>query len=200
MLISLKAGSGEAVTSVVTEFRQKTDSNPLPFKIEMEFCSELDSEDLIRELVWSYRQLYLPDIDKASGEEFNKISKESQVAWSSLQAAFGHHRELKSLCDKKTQGANAEIIEKLLAWKNELEWPAGHEDGRWEHFVESADECCDLTSGLMQDKYWPFIKVIRFVLYILKLTLCTGTDETRIFLQTSVLENGLILVDLPGMR
>ena len=156
-----QGGSGEAVTSVVTEFRYKSNEQTSPFKIEMQFCSGEESEELIRELVWSYRHLRLTDTENLSSDDFKKLETEHETAWSSLKAAFGHHRELKNLCERTTEGAEEEIVQQLLAWKRELRWPDGHTDGRWESFFDSAEECCDKTSEFMEDRFWPFINVIR---------------------------------------
>ena len=168
----------------------KTDPNPAPFKIEMEFNADSESKELIEELVWSYRRAFLPDVEDQNASDYNKLQKESQVAWSSLSAAFGHHKELKPLQERLKRhhlevadtAQDGGVIAQLLEWKAEIPWPDGHDNGRWECFVESAEECGEITSDFMEDKFWPFIKVI------------------RIYLKATVLEGGLVLVDSPGLR
>ena len=158
-----KGGSGEAVTSVVTEFRMKTDGEPAPFKIEMQFCDDEQSRELLKELVWSYRHLRLVGEDSSlDDEDFKRLQVEHETAWSSLNAAFGHHGELKRLLDKTAEVADTDLVDQLLSWKSELAWPDGHANGRWSSSVDSADECCEMTSRFMEDRFWPFIKIIRY--------------------------------------
>ena len=77
----------------------KVDSDPAPYKIEMEFNDNSESKELIEELVWSYRQVFLPGANDLNASEYNKKQEESQIALSSLESAFGHHRELKPLLE-----------------------------------------------------------------------------------------------------
>ena len=157
-LTMTQSGRGEAVTSVVTEFRYKSDDNPSPFKFEMEFCDKNETEKLLKELVWSYRRLYIPDLD-AQDADFRQIENESAIAWSSLSAAFGHHAELSHLCGRNTEATEEEIVARLLTWTKDLNWPS--DDGRFEAFVDTANSCRKMTEDFMEDQFWPFIKVVR---------------------------------------
>ena len=146
---------------MVTEFRFKRDDNSSPFKFEMEFCDKSEIEKLLKELVWSYRRLYLPDLD-AQDADFRQIENESAIAWSTLNAAFGHHAELGYLCGRETEATNEEIAAKLLTWTEELTWPS--DSGMFEAFADSPNGCRKMAEEFMQDRFWPFIKVVRYVI------------------------------------
>ena len=152
-----RAADGEAVTSTVTEFKYKTDSHPYPFKVEIVFYSKKESEDLIEELVWSYRRFCLLDVNEAI-PDYERLKQEKETAWQTLKAAFGHHENLQSLCDRENED---EIKTQLVSWWDELEWPPGHLDGYWAAFIESAEDCCEIISQFAKDQFWPFIKIIR---------------------------------------
>lgn len=121
-------------------------------------------EEVLSELLWSYRQLYLPLVESADTSEadYARFTRESAQAWSALEAAFGHRREFREeqLRDM-SEGAEERMKERLVGWSRELEWPDGVVDGRWSSAADSAEECCEKVQVFMRDQYWPFTKVIR---------------------------------------
>jgi hypothetical protein len=123
----------------------------------------LEIEDLIKELVWSYRQLYLPNVEQeASDEDYKRYQAESERAWSALEAAFRHRREFrKEFLRDQSAGAADKIIVQILDWTKDLDWPAGGNNGVWKSTAETAEECCEKTAVFMRDKLWPFTKIIR---------------------------------------
>ncbi|KAH6623816.1 hypothetical protein F5144DRAFT_584407 [Chaetomium tenue] len=175
---------GSACTSVVTEYRQKTREHTAPITIEVEHLSAQAIEDVIGELVWNYRQLYLPSIvaEGPSGSDYARCQRESDQAWSAMEAAFGHHQAFtEEMLQDMSDGALERVTEQLVAWSRELEWPGGA-DGFWRSTAENAEECVEKTSVFMQDRYWPFTKVI------------------RVYLNAQVLKTGVVLTDLPGLQ
>lgn len=129
----------------------------------MEHLSKPEIDELVKELIWSYRQLYLPDIEEtASAEEYKRYRSESERAWSTLEAAFGHRREFKKeLLKDDSEGAPDRIASLLLQWTEDLDWPEGGSKGLWKSTAQTAEECCDKTAVFMRDRLWPFTKIIR---------------------------------------
>lgn len=158
---------GSACTSVVTEYRQKKEGQAAPIFIEVEYLSQEQLEEQIRELVWNYRQFFHPDIEKdsVSAEEYRRVQRESDKAWSALNAAFGHQTGFTDrMVSDQSDGALESVIKKLIEWSKEIEWPQGEEgedDGMWTSTAETAEECCEKTNEFMQDRLWPFTKIIR---------------------------------------
>lgn len=138
--------------------------------MEVEYLSDAGIQDLLGELLWSYRQLYLPSVESSdmSEREYARLQRESEHAWSALHAAFGHQRRFnKELLEDMSNGASDRIMACFARWSREIEWPSGgqgegHEgDGVWTSTAETADECCKKTKVFMQDRLWPFTKIIR---------------------------------------
>ncbi|OBT81787.1 hypothetical protein VE02_09856 [Pseudogymnoascus sp. 03VT05] len=177
---------GAACTSVVTEYRQKTTDHLAPITIEVEYLSIDEIEDLIKELVWNYRQMYLPhsEGDSISENEYPTMQRESEQAWSSLEAGFSHQPSFnKAMLIHDMSEAGLSIANsQLVQWAYELNWPDSGENGKWTSTAETADECCEKTSVFMEDRFWPFTKII------------------RVYLQADVLKTGIILADLPGLH
>ncbi|KAK3291870.1 uncharacterized protein B0H64DRAFT_420096 [Chaetomium fimeti] len=168
---------GSACTSVVTEYRQKTREHTAPITIEVEHLSAQAIEDVIGELVWNYRQLYLPRIvaEGPSGTDYPRCQRESDQAWSALEAAFGHHSGFtEEMLQDQSDGALESVTARLVAWSREIEWPGGAADGFWRSTANTAEECVEQTSVFMQDRYWPFTKIIR--VYLNAQVLKTGVD------------------------
>lgn len=127
----------------------------------MEHLSRPQIDELIKELVWSYLKFKLPDVAEiSSAEEYKQYRSESEVAISTLEAAFGHKRELNGLMRDDGEGALERITSKLLGWTGSLGLPEG--DGTvWKSSAQTAEECCDKTAEFMGDRLWPFTKIIR---------------------------------------
>ncbi|KAI1870179.1 hypothetical protein JX265_006349 [Neoarthrinium moseri] len=173
---------GSACTSVVTEYKQKRKEHVAPITIEVEYLSEIEIEEMVKELLWSYRQLFLPGVDSdiTSDADHARYTRESEQAWCALEAAFGHQPGFqKSMLQDMSEGALGMIEERLIGWTRTLNWPTTDRKGFWTSTALTADECWEKTNIFMQDRYWPFTKII------------------RIYLSASVLKTGLVLADLP---
>jgi hypothetical protein len=124
-------------------------------------------EEMLHELLWSYRQFFLPDVesDATPAADYNRYMRESEHAWSALVAAFGHKRQFRrDMLQDMADGAFEVIHAKLVEWAREIKWPrgdAGAPEGIWRSTAETADQCREKTSVFMQDSYWPFTKIIR---------------------------------------
>jgi hypothetical protein len=150
----------------VTEYRQKSAIHTSPITVEVEHLDQAGINDLLKELCWSYRQLFLPDIesDSVPAEDYQRYQRESDVAWSTLEAAFKHKRGFKQeFLRDMSDGATERITEQLIQWTEDLEWPSGDEytDGVWRSTAQTAEECCEKTAEFMLDRLWPFTKLIR---------------------------------------
>jgi hypothetical protein len=157
---------GAACTSVVTEYRQKTTEHKSPITIEVEYLSPPEIESLIKELLWNYRQMYLPNIedDGINAQDYARYQRESEQAWSALEAGFKHQRGFnKQLISNMSEGGLERATDQLVQWAHELNWPDGCDAGIWSAVADTAEECCDLTSVFMQDRFWPFTKIIRYI-------------------------------------
>ena len=157
---------GSACTSVVTEYRQKSAEHSAPITVEVEHLSSSEIDELIKELVWNYRKLYLPGVedDTVSAEEYQQYQRESDLAWNTLEAAFKHRREFKQdLLRDMSDGAVDRIVGQLISWTEDLEWPEGNgnANGVWKSTAQTAEECCEKTTAFMGDRLWPFTKIIR---------------------------------------
>ncbi|RYP86399.1 hypothetical protein DL770_004904 [Monosporascus sp. CRB-9-2] len=184
--IAKTGDTGSACTSVVTEYRQKTkEHSAAPIIIEVEYLAKDEIAEMVRELLWSYRQLFLPGVesDATSAADYARYTRESEQAWSALEAAFQHQsRFSKEMLRDMSEGALERIQGQLIAWTNDMEWPDGGEAGYWRSTASNAEECREKTGLFMQDRYWPFTKII------------------RVYLNAQVLKTGLILADLPGLQ
>ncbi|RGP63207.1 hypothetical protein FSPOR_8789 [Fusarium sporotrichioides] len=169
---------GSACTSVVTEYRQKKAHHTDPITIDVEYLSALEIRELIKELLWSYRQLFLPMVEsnETSEQDYNRYMRQSEQAWSALHAAFRHNRQFtQRFAQDMSDGALERITDQLIEWTREIEWPTGGVDGFWTSTAQTSEECVAQTKLFMQDKLWPFTKIIRS-------------------------QTGVVLADLPGLQ
>lgn len=152
---------GSACTSVVTEYRQKKPQHAAPITIEVEYLSQAGIEGMIKELVWSYRKRFLPGVESNQTSEADHAHyvREAEQAWSALEAAFKHQKDF-SRQMLRTMSEVA-IQEQLAEWTRGMAWPTTGKSGFWTAMATTADECTEKTKVFMEDRYWPFTKMIR---------------------------------------
>lgn len=124
---------------------------------------------MVQELLWSYRQLFLPGVesDTTTEADYARYVRESELAWSALEAAFKHRPEFKQeMLQDMSDGALERLQESIVNWTKDMEWPSGSGVGEktpgfWTETAQSAEECSAKTELFAQDRYWPFTKIIR---------------------------------------
>ena len=149
---------------MVTEYRQRSIDQQDPITIEVDYLSKSEIEELIRELVWNYRQLFLPGIEENTvfSAEYPRLQRESDHAWSALQAAFGHQPQFREeFLSDVSDGALDRVTGQLISWSGDIEWPEGGSAGKWTSTAQTTDECYEKTRTFMRNRLWPFTKIIR---------------------------------------
>ena len=114
--------------------------------------------------MWSYRQLYLPTVESSevSDREYARYQRESEYAWAALHAAFGHEVGFTTeFLRDMSNGSSDRIATRTSQWIHGITWPEGAQGGVWESTADTAEECCEKTKVFMQNRLWPFTKVIR---------------------------------------
>jgi hypothetical protein len=161
-----QSDSGRSCTSIVTEYHQKKLDQDAPFMVEVEYLDATTMKEHLRELLWSYRRIYLPEIDAnhLSDMDFKKYESESDIAWSTLHTAFRHESELTpAFAQDMSDGADVRILNKLVEWAGRVKWPQGSVAGYWTTTALTVKECAKKTRPFMEDRFWPFTKIIRSV-------------------------------------
>ena len=155
-----QAGLGRACTSVVTEYRLRKQEHTAKYTIEIDRMSSNEIEEQLNELLWSYRLFHIADVDKQA--EDKKLADRSELAWDTLQAAFGSKEQLtEAYLRDESDGAEKKIQRQLKIWADELQWPV--ESFEDDSFV-GANTIGEYKSKLREflgGNLWPFIKVIR---------------------------------------
>lgn len=111
--------------------------------------------------------MYLPhtedEDDEVSENEYAIVQRRSEQSWFSLEAGFNHQSGFSKdmLINDMSEAGLYIANSQLVQWAHELNWPEGGENGKWTSTADTADECCNKTSVFMQDKFWPFTKIIR---------------------------------------
>lgn len=190
----------------MTEYHQEPPGQTDPFVIEVKYMNDAERKDHLRELLWSYRRIYLPDIDEneIGVDEHRRLKNESDVAWSTLRTAFGHESGFnKEFLKDLSDGASGRILAKLVEWSDRIEWPEGDTSGRRRTTAQTADECREETLRFTEDRYWPFAEVIRYVDMPLLTSLPAydnRTNTSSIYLDSPILDFGVVLAELPGLE
>ena len=135
-------------------------------------------------LLLDYRVPKNPCAEPDSDRELEKENeKKAQQASAIFQAAFGNFPEfsLSALEDFSETGFDAGI-QKLHAFSQQLQWPEGSESGRWRMHTNDPEELCVTLDQFNDDSLWPFVRIV------------------RVYLDSPILEAGVVLADAPGFR
>lgn len=163
----------------------------------------------LSELVHSYRR-YLFHKDSLEGRELRDAEALYKLATDTFEAMF------RSRMRKKTfiiADAEDKVLETMMGWARELGPQA---KSRRRTFTDSEacssvlSELCSEVRGSKKPASWPYTKKIRFVLGFVTAGRCprgntpaanlSFSHHTSVYLDAHVLRNGLVLVDLPGLR
>jgi hypothetical protein len=129
-------------------------------RVEVEYLSGVALEDHVNELLWSFRRAFLPDVAKDSLTAADW--KEIKEAWSTLESAFGSEKAFnRKFLSDKSEGAFEKIVDQLIKWTKTIRWPTGASDGKWVTYAETAEDFYMKTRLFMQDRIWPFTKIMR---------------------------------------
>jgi hypothetical protein len=156
---------GKACTSVVTEYRHRKQEQKARYTVEIDCMTDDEIDDLLRELIWSYRQFYLCDLDErgVTLDEQKRLEEQSKLAWDTLQGAFGSNENLtEEYLQDQSDGAEKRIETQLICWREELQWPFDSTERKWLGTAETVDEYNEKTRDFLSGNLWPFIKVIRY--------------------------------------
>jgi hypothetical protein len=105
--------------------------------------------------------------DLISAEDYARYVREAEQAWSALEAGFKHQPGFsKDLISDISEEGKTRAEGRLIQWANELQWPKSDDSGLWKSTAITAEECCHKTSLFMQDKFWPFTKIIRYCSFL----------------------------------
>jgi hypothetical protein len=132
--------------------------------IEVEYLSEASIKDHIKELVWSFRRMILPNVaaNLVSPADYMTYRRESEQAWSSLSTAFSHQKEFsREFLLNESEEAFEHITNRLCEWTATIPWPRGGRNGKWVASAKTTDECYEATRPFTRQNLWPFTKIIR---------------------------------------
>ncbi|KAE8311842.1 hypothetical protein BDV41DRAFT_565575 [Aspergillus transmontanensis] len=169
--LARSSGDGAACTSVVTEFRHTDARHPYRYAIEVDYMDEEEVNELLEELVQSFR-MYYTDLyrDVIGVEEQERIRDGSTRAWSTLNSLFRDQPGLThEFLSDQTDGALSRILAQLKDWAAQscTQRPGGT---ALQHTIipGNVQECRSHLDMLTMDPrdeseaaIWPFIKLIR---------------------------------------
>lgn len=161
---------------MVTEFRHTDDAHTGPFTVEAEFMTTAEMKELLEELLSNFRQFYVPSAYReVEGEEARRQCRDAaERAWETFQSLFSSQARLtvEFLSEDKDE-AHEEILYELERWAYAglTHRPGGTDALDYSAVAGDQRECKDLLDMLTSNHqrgnhpaFWPFIKLIRFVL------------------------------------
>ncbi|KAI1844902.1 hypothetical protein JX266_008918 [Neoarthrinium moseri] len=173
------SGGGAACTCVATEYHYNVNDN---YIVEVDWYNAVELHGLLMDMLQAYRHYYANGDDMA-GEEKQDFAQRSKIADDTFQALFPGRWEDGN--PSLTTGSTESAFNTLQSWILEL----GITNDAQRIIMDTLGECSDYLVNLTSDPssagvsaYWPRIKRI------------------RVFVKAHILRNGLVLVDLPGLR
>ncbi|KAL5362705.1 hypothetical protein BJX96DRAFT_106499 [Aspergillus floccosus] len=191
--LARSSGDGAACTTVVTEFRHVDGEHPRQYTIEADFMDLEEIQELLEELLRSFRGYYTREfVEVQSAEEQEKIKAAAIRARDTLTSLFPNHPEvnheyLAAEGIETEQAILQHLRELAISVRNHR--PGGPDAEQYRVVARNDEQCKDRLDELTTDPgepskpaIWPFVKVI------------------RVYLKSPILRTGLVLADLPGFR
>jgi hypothetical protein len=165
-LLTIKGGSGGAVTTIVTEYRLKRPTDDAAFMVEVERLGTQETEDLLRQSVQDYRRYHLlsPNNEEGlSAADIESMRVKAGLGWNTLGAAFSDRPECTEGWLRDPNTLNEDIIQSVFRWRDQITWPAGFGADLTTSFTfDNVDRCRARLEGIARDgRIWLFVKVIR---------------------------------------
>ncbi|CAG8972215.1 hypothetical protein HYALB_00010994 [Hymenoscyphus albidus] len=150
----------------------------------VECMGNLEMEDLLRQSVLDYVRYHLLDTadERPDSSEMERLKKKADTAWGILSGAFENLEECRESFFQDRERNTDDLIRTVLDWRGERQWPRGFNENTVVHTSDNEEDCTRWRDEFLVSWIWPFIKVI------------------RVYCKGSVLENGIVLVDLPWFR
>lgn len=164
LLTRNKGDQGSAVTSFVTEYRNRKADQTAPFTIKVKCADRSHLKDQMNDIVYDIRILNEQStLDSASEAEFRLLEKKSAVALSTLESIFPNREEsTEAFLTNNEDGSFERIIARLRELTDEIEFPAGAETGAWVETANSALECRQQIMRFMENGFWPLINKVKY--------------------------------------
>jgi hypothetical protein len=124
----------------------------------------------LTEIIKNYRKFFqmVDDEDEMPQNEYQKLEKARDFAWSFISTAFGDRfevvEELENFLQDWSEGATYRIRRQLLEWMQEFVWPGGDVNGNgfFSKVAFSIEEYHTFIEGFTADRLFPFTKSMRY--------------------------------------
>ncbi|KAK2743243.1 hypothetical protein FQN57_004932 [Myotisia sp. PD_48] len=178
--IAKAAGSGHAVTSYVTEYRYPRPEHGTGRALEVEYLHGLELDQELAQLLDDYRAPFSPSAlsSEVSADEMVELERNSEAARLSLEQSLSRH------ADRDIELLKSDSYEHALScvkrWARMIEWPDDVSHGRYSATARDFPHLRQLLDTYVPDSLLAFVKTV------------------RVYVPAQVLQNGLIIADLPG--
>lgn len=149
---------------MVTEYHNRKREHTAKYTVEVDCMTDDEIDELLRELLWSYRQFYVCDLNKndVTADERKEFEEQSKLAFDTLQVAFGANKILtKEYLQDPSDGAEERIKAQLKIWREQLKWPVKKHEGKWLGTADNVQKLNEKPREFSSGNLWPFVKVIR---------------------------------------
>ena len=187
--LAVTRSSGIVGTTFVTEYRQKRDSENVPYLFS---CTRLIGAELrqeLEQLLEDYncgqpaQMSRLHQVEKPSGDLSKDIKAKADAAQAVFETAFAGAPSFNlSLLDYgDAPELKLQSLQYLMGWADSVQWPSvAGEASTWTVEADTSDSLNELTEDLRDRGLWPLLK------------------QVCVYLDSPLLKDGLVLADIPG--
>jgi hypothetical protein len=183
--VAFKGNLGAAATQYPTEYRQRGLQHSTKFHIEVEYMSTAEVHDYINELYWTCRKFYLLDAEETVDDGvYHKCEVDKDNAWQILCSIFENQAKSNILTEKLLQDQSEnQSQEMLLQFTQTLEWPEGLQENGI--FTATAENMAAFKSQRRKIRNFKLQELVKVM---------------RVYLDSYILRQGIVLKDLAGLK
>jgi hypothetical protein len=169
----MQSGNGNACTCVVTEYHYLSLEHGYNYRIDVEYMTSEEIQELLSELLHSFRAFDAEGMQVTQSiEELEEIRKRAMNAKETLIGLFRNHTEITPLfLSDPSPGAQESILMNLntLAKDLALQRPGSPDCLTWSTTAETVDDVVDALIPFTRDPIdsgtpllWPFVRIVRY--------------------------------------
>lgn len=180
--IAVVDSAGEAVTCFPVHYQYKLPEHTAKYTIQCVFPRISELGKVLGKFLRDMNAPYQYERQDWDPSDWHALNESSEAAEATFEALFKQMAdfELEKLMIGREDVTEQSATAALSRWSSQLPWPQDLQSGIWSKETDTEEKLQSLLGKFRENGLWPLV------------------ERLTIFLDASLLRNGIILVDLPG--
>ena len=173
---------GNAITTTANEYHALSPDDPYECRVEVKFLQKHEQLEILLDYIQHIRFFADPqhDHDQFDKDSMAEYERDCKVAKDAFRCLFGDNAEMDAIYAGTDQRDSEELAGELVERAQQLPWPVVDDSNVWYFEAKTSLEGrLELVKTI--ESLWPLVQ------------------HTKVFVKSEFLQQGVVLVDLPGL-